>query len=317
MVPTQLIFVPMLFVLPPAIVPLVVVAALALDRLPDVAHRPAAPASACSASAATHGSRSARRSSSLLAGVDGPRWGDWPIYAARARRAVRGRAAQLDAARAARARRRADVCSLDVLREVWLVDALLAPVGLLAAFVERARSTTRICLVLPLALLLAIFARERRGRIGTAIELSATYRGTALLLGDVHLRGRRATRAATARSVVVLALAIADELHLDEDAAPARRVRARCCTTSARSRRRGDPPQAGPAERGGVGADARAHDRRPADARPRRRHAARRRAGRAVVARALRRRRLPRRARRRSRSRWRRGSSPSRPPTAR
>src|SRR3954452_13070043 len=36
MVPTQLIFVPMLFVLPPAIVPLVVAAALLLDRVPDV-----------------------------------------------------------------------------------------------------------------------------------------------------------------------------------------------------------------------------------------------------------------------------------------
>ncbi len=35
LVPTQLIFVPMLFVLPPAIVPLVVAAALALDRLPE------------------------------------------------------------------------------------------------------------------------------------------------------------------------------------------------------------------------------------------------------------------------------------------
>src|SRR5215207_3232623 len=35
-VPTQLIFVPMLFVLPPAIVPVAAAVALALDRLPDV-----------------------------------------------------------------------------------------------------------------------------------------------------------------------------------------------------------------------------------------------------------------------------------------
>ena len=61
LVPTQLIFVPMLFVLPPAIVPLVVVAALALADLPDLLSRAPAPAARSSPSSATRGSRSGRR----------------------------------------------------------------------------------------------------------------------------------------------------------------------------------------------------------------------------------------------------------------
>jgi HD-GYP domain-containing protein (c-di-GMP phosphodiesterase class II) len=65
-------------------------------------------------------------------------------------------------------------------------------------------------------MLLAIFARERRGRIGTAIELSATYRGTALLLGDVISSDAELT-GSHSPGVVALALAIADELALDEE----------------------------------------------------------------------------------------------------
>ena len=82
----------------------------------------------------------------LLAGVRrAPSWSDWPIYLARARRAVR--AATCSARRRANGSPTASrpKLQLDVLREVWLVDALLAPVGLLAAFVERRAATTPSC----------------------------------------------------------------------------------------------------------------------------------------------------------------------------
>jgi HD-GYP domain-containing protein (c-di-GMP phosphodiesterase class II) len=213
MVPTQLLFVPMLFVLPPAIVPLVVAAAQTLDRLPEVLtgrlhpqRLLAVPSDAWFAvgPAAVF----------LLAGVHEPVWSDWPLY-------LCALAAQFacdtlsSTARERLAHGVAPKLQLDVLREIWLVDALLTPLGLLAAFASVTRHYAFL-FVLPLAFLLAIFARERRGRIGTAIELSATYRGTALLLGDVISSDDELT-GLHSQGAVVLALAIADELQLDED----------------------------------------------------------------------------------------------------
>jgi PAS domain S-box-containing protein len=53
---------------------------------------------------------------------------------------------------------------------VWLVDLLLIPVGVFAAVVA-ARAPVGVLGVLPLAALLAVFARERTGRIENAMEL--------------------------------------------------------------------------------------------------------------------------------------------------
>jgi hypothetical protein len=204
-VPTQLVFVPMLFVLPPAIVPLVVAAALLLDRIPDVVTSrwdvgrlmwvPGDAWFAIGPSLVF-----------ILAGVDGPALGDWPVY-------LLALAAQFAG----------DLCAsmvreriahgipprlqLRILREVWIVDALLSPIGLLAALASTMQRYAFL-LALPLAVLLGRFARERRERIGQAIELSAAYRGTALLLGDViesddEYTGRHS------KGVVDLAIAIA------------------------------------------------------------------------------------------------------------
>ena len=69
---------------------------------------------------------------------------------------------------------------------------------------------------MPLGALLAVFARERRERIGTAIELSSAYRGTALLLGDVLSEDDEYT-GSHSKGVVDFALEIADELHMHDD----------------------------------------------------------------------------------------------------
>lgn len=213
MVPTQLIFVPMLFVLPPAIVPLVVVAALALDRMPEVLrgrlHPQRLGGVLCDGWFAV-----GPTVVFLLAGVDDTTWSDWPIYAV-ALVAQFGCDLLSSTAREWLGHGLRPGLQLDVLREVWLVDALLTPVGLLAAFSSEEQPYAFL-LVLPLAMLLAIFARERRGRIGTAIELSATYRGTALLLGDV-ISSDGELAVSHSPGVVALALAIADELGLDEE----------------------------------------------------------------------------------------------------
>jgi HD-GYP domain-containing protein (c-di-GMP phosphodiesterase class II) len=92
-------------------------------------------------------------------------------------------------------------------------DAALAPVGLTAAFVT-VQSPGAFLLVLPLAGLLQVFARERRARMDHALELSHAYRGTALLLGDVVEADHEYT-GSHSRDVVELVLGVADDLGLD------------------------------------------------------------------------------------------------------
>ena len=211
--PTQLIFVPMLFVLPPAVVPLVVAATGALAKTPEALagrlHPQRLLVVACDAWYAV-----GPVAVFLIADVQSPDWSDWPIY-------LVALAAQFgcDLLSATVFERLAfgvaPRLALDSARESWLIDALLSPIGLLAAFASTQRHYAYL-LTLPLAILLAVFARDRRGRIGNEIELSATYRGTALMLGDVISEdGELAV--AHSHGVVTLALAIADELGMDED----------------------------------------------------------------------------------------------------
>jgi HD-GYP domain-containing protein (c-di-GMP phosphodiesterase class II) len=96
---------------------------------------------------------------------------------------------------------------------VWLVDAALASVGLAVAFASSG-NPYGFLLALPLVILLSVFARERRLHIDHALELSAAYRGTAFLLGDV-VEADDAYTGSHSRDVVELSLAVADELRLD------------------------------------------------------------------------------------------------------
>jgi HD-GYP domain-containing protein (c-di-GMP phosphodiesterase class II) len=95
---------------------------------------------------------------------------------------------------------------------VWLVDAALSSVGLAVAF-GAVDNEFGFLLALPLILLLAVFARERRLHIDNALELSAAYRGTAFLLGDV-VEADDAYTGAHSRDVVDLSLAVGAELGL-------------------------------------------------------------------------------------------------------
>jgi len=101
----------------------------------------------------------------------------------------------------------------ELLGWVTLVDALLSPIGLLAAM-AAAQEPYSALLVLPLAGLLAIFALERSARTAQALELSRAYRGTTLLLGDV-LEADDEYTGVHSRSVVSMSVAVADELGLD------------------------------------------------------------------------------------------------------
>jgi HD-GYP domain-containing protein (c-di-GMP phosphodiesterase class II) len=99
------------------------------------------------------------------------------------------------------------------LAVAWGVDATLAPIGLLAAL-AAVDQTAAFLLVLPLVGLLRTFARERRSRVDHALELSHAYRGTALLLGDV-VEADDAYTGSHSRDVVSLSIAVAEELGLD------------------------------------------------------------------------------------------------------
>jgi HD-GYP domain-containing protein (c-di-GMP phosphodiesterase class II) len=95
-----------------------------------------------------------------------------------------------------------------------IVDLLLTPLGLLAAF-AAATEEFAFVLVLPLVALLRVFAVERRHRIENAVELGRAYRGTTLLLADV-LQVDHEYTAMHSRGVVSLAIRVAGALGLDE-----------------------------------------------------------------------------------------------------
>jgi HD-GYP domain-containing protein (c-di-GMP phosphodiesterase class II) len=99
------------------------------------------------------------------------------------------------------------------LSVAWAVDCALAPIGLLAAIVATDASWWFL-LVLPLVGLLRTFASERRARVDHALELSHAYRGTALLLGDV-VEADDSYTGSHSRDVVSLSVAVADDLRLD------------------------------------------------------------------------------------------------------
>jgi HD-GYP domain-containing protein (c-di-GMP phosphodiesterase class II) len=211
-VPTQLVFVPMLFVLPPAIAPLAVASAHVLARLPAILARRSHPQRALSVLGNAWFSVGPALVFSL-AHLGPPSLGDWPFYLlALAAQFAGDLGSFLLRVWLGRGSLRSQ---LRVPREVWLVDLLLSPVGLLAAYATVLQPRAYL-LALPLVALLAFFARERRDRIDNAIELSAAYRGTALLLGDVLSTDDEYT-GVHSQGVVALSLVIADELRIGEE----------------------------------------------------------------------------------------------------
>jgi signal transduction histidine kinase len=190
--PTQLLLVPMLFELPARTVPLVVALGLMLGDLPDYLPRRRHPARAINA---LSDSWFAVGPALVFAAaeVDGPNWSDWPIY-------LGALAAQLacdigaSTAILSLGRRVKPSVQIGVMSWVHLVDVLLAPVGLLAAFAGL-HGQYAFLLLMPLAGLFVIFARERRARIENALDLSSAYRETAELNARLLDTERRATRA--------------------------------------------------------------------------------------------------------------------------
>jgi putative nucleotidyltransferase with HDIG domain len=209
-VPTQVVFVPMLFALPPSWAPALVVVSLAIGMAPAV----------------ITGQTSAKR----LAAVPGNSWfaigpalvltafgahrpdAHWPVLLL----ALGAQLAGDLAANALRERVRGGISIAMLLDEAWrvyLLDVALAPLGVVVAIAAVGRPWI-ILLVTPLFSVMVWLANERRSRLEQLVELNNAYRGTALLLGDV-VEADDGYTGAHCKDVVRLSLAVADELELD------------------------------------------------------------------------------------------------------
>jgi HD-GYP domain-containing protein (c-di-GMP phosphodiesterase class II) len=213
--PLQIVLVPMLFLVPAAAVPVCVAAALTLAKTPEMllGRRPIG-----RVLMATGDSWFALGPALvfLAASPGNPDGREWPIYLA----ALVAQFALDSAASFVREGLNGGVsvrAQLYEIRWIQLVDTLLAPAGLAFAFAAVGRPWI-VLLVLPLAGLMAMFARERAARLASVLELSRTYRGTALVLGNV-VEADDAYTGMHSEGVVDLSLAVADEMGLD----PARR----------------------------------------------------------------------------------------------
>jgi putative nucleotidyltransferase with HDIG domain len=211
-VPTELVLVPMLFLLPTQLVPLFVSFSWMLGRLFDYAT----------------GKINVRRFFQVfadcwhslgpalvlvVAGAQVFSWGDWPIYAL----ALLAQFAFDFTSHATRAwliDRTPPLKELRVIGPVYGLDATLAPLGLLAAFAAVETSVMTSLLAIPLAAGLSILSRERETRLEYEVEMSKAYQGTAMLLGDV-VEADDAYTGSHSRGVVELSTAVAERLGLD------------------------------------------------------------------------------------------------------
>jgi HD-GYP domain-containing protein (c-di-GMP phosphodiesterase class II) len=210
-VPTQLVLVPMLALLPVQYVPLCVLAGLLLGGLPEYV-RGRVPLDRSVLRFVNSWHAVGPVLVLVAAGQPAPTLRHLPIYGL----ALAAQFAFDFGSTALRDRLGLGVSPLSLLRFmvwIWAVDSALTPIALLAAL-GCSSHPTLVVFTLPLIGLLAYFARERQVRIDHALELSHAYRGTAMLLGDV-VEADDAYTGSHSRDVVSLVLEVAERLGLD------------------------------------------------------------------------------------------------------
>jgi HD-GYP domain-containing protein (c-di-GMP phosphodiesterase class II) len=207
-VPTQLVLVPMLALLPVQYVPLCVLAGLLLGSVPEYA-RGRVPLDRSLLRFVNSWHAVGPALVLIVAGQPEPTPRNLPIY---------GLALVVQfgfdfGSTALRDRLGLGVSSTNLLRFmvwIWAVDSALTPIALVGALGSRTHPAL-VVFSLPLIGLLAYFARERQVRIDHALELSTAYRGTALLLGDV-VEADDAYTGLHSRDVVSLVLDVCDRI---------------------------------------------------------------------------------------------------------
>jgi HD-GYP domain-containing protein (c-di-GMP phosphodiesterase class II) len=208
--PVQLALVPILFLLPPWLVPVTMATSIVISRLPDVLRGRTAPARLLlapgtawftvgpAAVMALAGSPHPTQATALMLsamllaqiGTDFGASAIWHLLTSRTKLRIQIREAYM----------------------VYVIDAALFPVGLLASFAID-DSPYYIALMIPMFGVLAVFANERRARLEQLTELNGAYRGTAMVLAEVVDADDAYTGMHT-RDVVELALGVAERLGL-------------------------------------------------------------------------------------------------------
>ncbi|HEY7076634.1 MAG TPA: HD-GYP domain-containing protein [Solirubrobacteraceae bacterium] len=212
-VPTQVVFVPMLLLLPTPLTPLLVACGLVATSAVNVVRGRLGVQRLLYAFADSWFAVGPALVLVAL-GAQRPAWAHLPAYALALAAQFLGDGA-ISLLRLRLATGTSPRNALADLSLVYRVDVLLAPVGLLAA-IGAADKPAAALAVVPLVSLLAIFARERETRIAHSLELGRAYRGTALLLRDLLEEDDEYTGHHT-EDVVELSAAVARQLGLDED----------------------------------------------------------------------------------------------------
>lgn len=213
-VPTQAIFVPMLFALPVSLVPSLVATALVLGMAPRMVRGGMSPSWLLTALGNSWFALGP--CVVLLAANDHSPEGRWGILllALAAQLAcdfiqsvLRGRLVQGIALGEL----------LNEMRPIWANDLVLSALGLAIALSTFAvHSQWSVALVVPLFGSMRLLSKERHDRLAQLVELNNAYQGTALLLGDV-VEADDAYTGEHCKGVVRLALDVAAELGLDVD----------------------------------------------------------------------------------------------------
>jgi putative nucleotidyltransferase with HDIG domain len=212
MAPSQLVLIPMLLLLPAAVVPALVAVSLLVARLPEYLTGRAHPDRVLLHFAdAVY----ALGPAAVIAFADpgSPDIRHWPVYAA----AVAAQFVADAGASTLREKLASGVAPALQLRLLWPVfgfDAALTPVGLLIAGAAAPQPYT-VLMAAPLLGLLALMGRERERRIQQALALSDAYRGSALLMGEMLEADDEYTGGEHSQGVVALALAVGQEMGLD------------------------------------------------------------------------------------------------------
>jgi putative nucleotidyltransferase with HDIG domain len=211
-VPTQVVFVPMLFAIPVALVPPLVALALALGMLPGILDGRLSPSRLL---AVPGNSWFALGPAAVLlaAHVHGPEGALWALTLA-----LLAQFACDFVANALREVLRKEITLGELVeetRKIYLVDLALTPLGLAIAYATPGHPWA-LLLIAPVFGVLAVLSRERRARMAQLVELNQAYRGTALVLSDV-VEADDSYTGEHCWGVVRLALEVAKELDLDAD----------------------------------------------------------------------------------------------------
>jgi HD-GYP domain-containing protein (c-di-GMP phosphodiesterase class II) len=207
----QLALVPMLLLLPPAIVPLLVAVALVARRLPEHLTGRAHPDRLILHFADAWFAVAPALVIAVAAGGP-PSLDQWPVYLA-------AFAAQMVGDLGVSVVREWAIdgvppsLQLNMMLLVAAVDAGLAPIGLMTAVLAH-DDVLALALPLPLIAIVAALAHERERRIEHALKLSEAYRGSALLMGEMLEIDDPYTGGEHSKGVVALALAVGRRLGL-------------------------------------------------------------------------------------------------------